>query len=140
MTIEELFGTLQMAVVAGWRKHLRTAKYAKHAALDRFYKKMPDKVDDLIEAWMGANGKKVGAFQNVLSSSNMNTLKYLMELKRVCKEGRPLMNGESELESYLDEIVALIDSTLYKVRELSESELEQGYPDLKDYINEALEN
>ena len=134
MTIEELFGTLQMSVVAGWRKHLRSAKYSKHMALDEFYKEMPDKVDDLIEAWMGAHGKKVGNFTNILTSSNLNTLKYLTELKRVCKEGRTLMGGNDELNSLLDDIINLINTTLYKVKELSESEI----MDLKDFINEAL--
>lgn len=134
MTIEELFGTLQMSVVAGWRKHLRSAKYSKHMALDEFYKDMPDKVDDLIEAWMGAHGKKVGNFTNILTSSNLNTLKYLTELKRVCKEGRTLMGGNDELNSLLDDIINLINTTLYKVKELSESEI----MDLKDFINEAL--
>ena len=136
MTIEELFGTLQMSVVATWRKHLRSAKYGKHMALDEFYKEMPEKVDDLIEAWMGAHGKKVGAFQNTLSSSNMNTLKYLNELKRVCKEGYSLLGDKDELKSLMDDIVNLINSTLYKVKELSESEV----IDLKDFINESLVN
>ena len=136
MTIEELFGTLQMSVVSGWRKHLRTAKYGKHEALDAFYKEMPEKVDALIEAWMGAHGKKVGAFQNVLSSSNMNTLKYLGELKKVCKEGYDLMGDNDELKSLLDDIVNLINSTLYKVKELSESRMK----DLAEFINEALVN
>ena len=136
MTIEELFGTLQMSVVATWRKHLRSAKYGKHMALDEFYKEMPEKVDDLIEAWMGAHGKKVGAFQNTLSSSNMNTLKYLNELKRVCKEGYGLLGDNDELKSLMDDIVNLINSTLYKVKELSESEV----IDLKDFINESLVN
>lgn len=134
MTIEELFGTLQMSVVATWRKHLRSAKYGKHEALDEFYKEMPEKVDDLIEAWMGANGKKIGAFQNVLSSSNMNTLKYLQELKRVCKEGYSLMGENDELKGLLDDIVNQINSTLYKVKELSESSM----MDLADFVNEAL--
>lgn len=134
MTIEELFGTLQMSVVATWRKHLRSAKYGKHMALDEFYKEIPEKVDDLIEAWMGAHGKKVGAFQNTLSSSNMNTLKYLNELKRVCKEGYGLLGDNDELKSLMDDIVNLINSTLYKVKELSESEV----MDLKDFINESL--
>ena len=136
MTIEELFGTLQMSVVAGWRKHLRTAKYGKHKALQEFYEEMPDKVDALIEGWMGANGKKVGAFQNTLSSSNLNTLKYLNELKRVCKEGRTLMGDNEELNSLLDDILNLINSTLYKVKELSESKM----INLMDYINESLVN
>lgn len=136
MTIEELFGTLQMSVVATWRKHLRSAKYGKHMALDEFYKEMPEKVDDLIEAWMGAHGKKIGAFQNTLSSSNMNTLKYLNELKRVCKEGYSLLGDKDELKSLMDDIVNLINSTLYKVKELSESNI----VDLKDFINESLVN
>ena len=137
MTIEELFGTLQMSVVSGWRKHLRTAKYAKHEALDEFYKEMPEKVDALIEAWMGAHGKKVGSFQNTLSSSNLNTLKYLGELKRVCKEGYALMGDNDELKSLLDDIVNLINSTLYKVKELAES---KSFKSLVEYVNESLVN
>ena len=134
MTIEELFGTLQMSTVATWRKHLRTAKYGKHEALDEFYKEMPEKVDSLIEAWMGAHGKKVGSFQNILSSSNLNTLKYLQELKRVCKEGYSLMGENDELKGLMDDIVNQINSTLYKVKELSESSM----INLSDFINEAL--
>lgn len=135
MKIEELFGTLQMSVVSGWRKHLRSAKYGKHIALQEFYEEMPDKVDALIEGWMGAHGKKVGAFQNVLPSSNLNTLKYLGELKSVCKQGYPLIGDNEELKSLLDDIVNLINSTLYKVKELSESSM----MDLVDFIKESFE-
>lgn len=136
MTIEELFGTLQMSVVSGWRKHLRSAKYGKHIALQEFYEEMPDKVDALIEGWMGANGKKIGNFTNILSSANMNTLSYLKELKAVCKQGYDLLDDNKELESLLDDIVNLINSTLYKVKELSESNIIS----LTDFINEQLEN
>ena len=135
MTIEELFGTLQQAVVGSWRKHLRTAKYGKHEALDEFYKEMPEKVDALIEAWMGAHGKKIGGFENLLKSANYNTLSYLKELKKICKQGYDLLDDNEELEGLLDDIVNLINSTLYKVKELSES---HSYPNLADYIAEAL--
>lgn len=135
MTIEELFGTLQQSVVAGWRKHLRTAKYSKHMALNDFYEEMPDKVDALIEAWMGVNGKKIKSYDNILQSKNMNTLSYLKELRSVVKQGYALMNNEAELEAKLDDIVELIDSTLYKVKELSENKFMKN---LKDFINEAL--
>ena len=137
MKIEELFGTLQQATVASWRKHLRTAKYAKHEALDEFYKELPEKVDALIEGYMGAHGKKITKFENILTSSNMNTLKYLQERKKVCKQGYDLLDENEELEGLLDDIVNLINSTLYKVKELAES---HSYPDLADYINEALTN
>lgn len=134
MTIEQLFGTLQQSVVSTWRKHLRTAKYSKHMALNDFYEEMPDKVDALIEAWMGANGKKIKNYENILQSSNMNTLTYLKELRKVVKQGYVLMNGEKELEALLDDIVELIDSTLYKVKELNENNI----IDLKDFINESF--
>lgn len=135
ITIEQLFGTLQQSVVSTWRKHLRTAKYAKHIALNDFYEDMPEKVDALIEAWMGVNGKKIKGYENILQSANMNTLTYLKELKKIAKQGYELMGGEKELEALLDDIVELIDSTLYKVKELDESET---MIDLSDYINEAL--
>ena len=135
ITIEQLFGTLQQSVVSTWRKHLRTAKYAKHIALNEFYEDMPEKVDALIEAWMGVNGKKIKGYENILQSANMNTLTYLKELKKIAKQGYELMGGEKELEALLDDIVELIDSTLYKVKELDESET---MIDLSDYINEAL--
>lgn len=134
MTVEELFGTLQQAVVGSWRKHLRTAKYGKHEALDEFYKEMPEKVDALIEAWMGANGKKIGEFENLLKSANYNTLSYLKELKKICKQGYTILGDNDELKSLLDDVVNLINSTLYKVKELSESSV----IDLKDYLMESL--
>ena len=136
MKIEELFGTLQQSVVATWRKHLRTHKYSKHMALDEFYKEMPEKVDDLIEAWMGENGRKVNSFENLITSRNMGTLAYLKELKRVCKEGYSLMNGDKSLEALLDDIVELINSTLYKVKELNESQMIS----LQQLIEESLVN
>ena len=133
ITIEELFGTLQQSVVYSWRKHLRSAKYAKHEALDEFYKEMPELVDTLIEAWMGANGRKISEYKNVISSSNMNTLKYLKELKSVVKQGYELMGDEPDLKACLDDILNLINTTLYKVKELSEC------VNLKDYIRESLD-
>ena len=134
MTIEELFGTLQQATVASWRKHLRTAKYAKHEALDEFYKELPEKVDALIEGYMGAHGKKITKFENIIKSSNMNTLKYLQELKKIYKQGYGLLDENEELKGLLDDIVNLINSTLYKVKELAESSV----IDLKDYLMESL--
>ena len=134
MTIEELFGTLQQAVVGTWRKHLRTAKYGKHVALNDFYEELHDLVDALIEGYMGATGKKIKGFDNIIQSKNMNTLAYLQELKKICKQGYDLLDENEELEGLLDDIVNLINSTLYKVKELSEGQM----IDLKDYVLEAL--
>ena len=134
MKVEELFGTLQQSVVASWRKHLKTDKYSKHEALDEFYKEMPELVDKLIEDWMGINGK-VEEYKNLLdNSSEMTTVEYLNELKKIVKQGYELVS-EKELQADLDSIASQIDSTLYKIKELKESMGLSNY--LKESLNEA---
>lgn len=129
MTIGEFFGTLQEAVTTEWRKHLQTNKYSKHMALDEFYKEMPEKIDALIEAWQ-ADNDPVEDYKNVLDSG-MDALDFLEALKKHTKEGRKLMDGESELESLVDDILSQIDSTIYKLKRLSES--------LSEHLRASLE-
>lgn len=128
MTIEELFGTLQQSVVATWRKHLKTSKYSAHMALDEYYKEMPEKIDKLIEDYMGHIGEKVSDYKNVIEVEG-DAYEYLKQLHDFVKNGRDLMDGESELESDLDDVLDQIDSTMYKLKELSES------LSMKDYLN-----
>lgn len=130
MTIEEFFGTLQESITAEWRKHLQTNKYSAHVALDDFYKEMPEKVDALIEAYQ-ADNDVVKDYKNVLDSG-MDALEYLEALKKLTKEGRELL-GSSELESLTDDILSLIDSTIYKLKHLKES-----MTSLMDSLHESL--
>lgn len=130
MTIGEFFGTLQESITAEWRKHLQTGKYSKHMALDEFYKEMPEKVDALIEAWQ-ADNDVVEDYKNVLDD-DMDALEYMEALKKHTKEGRKLLKS-SELESLADDILSLIDSTIYKLKHLKES-----MPDLVTFLKESL--
>lgn len=133
MSIEELFGTLQQSFVETWRKHLKTPKYSAHKALNDFYDDIPDLVDQLIEDYMGIHGK-VENYKNILDAEHEDEVAYLEALRKVCKEGRELLD-DSELESDMDSILSLIDSTLYQLKELKE----QHKPcSLKDYLYEAF--
>lgn len=132
-TIEEFFGTLQQSVVESWRKHLKTDKYSEHIALNEFYEEMPDLVDDLIEAWMGINGK-VKEYKNNFTEEQMGTIEYLETLKEFVKDGKDKFLDEDELESLCDDILAQIDSTLYKIKELKEHK----HINLKDFLVENL--
>lgn len=130
MTIGEFFGTLQDAVTAEWRKHLQTGKYSDHMALDDFYKDMPEKIDDLIEAWQ-ADNDIVEDYKNVLDE-DLDALQYMEALKQHTLEGRKMMTSP-ELESLCDDILSLIDSTIYKLKHLKES----LYP-LTSFLNENM--
>lgn len=131
MTIEEFFGTLQESITTEWRKHLQTNTYSAHEALDVFYKEMPEKVDALIEAWQ-ADNDIVKNYKNVLDEG-MDALEYLEALKKLTKEGRELLKS-SELESLCDDVLSLIDSTIYKLKHLKES-----MKPLAEFLKESLD-
>ena len=133
--IGELFGTLQQSVVAEWRKHLQTGKYSKHMALDEFYKDMPEAVDDLIEAYQGHNSVKVEDYKNIIDAREYDALGYLEALHDMIHESKYLLEG-SELLSLLDECLSIIDSAMYKLRELKEDIT--SLTSLKSYIKEQL--
>ncbi len=135
-TVEEFFGTLQQSVVETWRKHLKTDKYSKHKALDEYYDDMPELVDDLIEHYMGIHGK-VKEYKNLFTGDEYKTIDYLENIRTLVKDGRKTFcEGESELESDCDAILALVDKTLYQVKELDEG---LTIKSLRDFITESLQ-
>lgn len=135
-TVEELFGTLQQSIVESWRKHLKTSKYSAHMALNDFYDEMPDLVDQLIEDYMGVIGDKVGDYKCIFVAEDMDVYEYLKELRALVKDGVEKFLDESELKSDVDNILSLIDSTLYKLKELSENKTNRI--SLKDFLSESL--
>lgn len=133
MKVEELFGTLQQSMVETWRSHLKTNKYSEHIALDEYYSEIIDKVDALIENWMGTHDK-VEDYVNLLQDEEYESIQYLEALREIVVEGRDLMDS-SELESNVDDILGLIDRTLYKLKELTESKITPLSKYVKIWIN-----
>lgn len=133
MKIEELFGTLQQSMVETWRSHLKTNKYSEHIALDEYYNAIVDLVDTLVENWMGTHDK-VEDYVNLLQDEEYESIQYLEALREIVVEGRDLMDS-SELESNVDDILVLIDRTLYKLKELTESKITPLSKYLKIWIN-----
>ena len=119
--IEEFLGTLQQSTVEAWKKHLKTDKYSAHIALNEFYEDIVDLVDALIEEYQGINGK-VENLKNIMPSDELNAVEYLENLRELTKEGRKeFFEDQPELQSDTDAILSLIDSTLYKLKELKEN-------------------
>ena len=133
--VEELFGTLQQSVVESWRKHLKTSKYSSHMALNDFYDKMPDLVDQLIEDYMGVKGEKVDDYKCIFTAEDMDVYEYLKALRALVKGGTSKFLSDSELKSDVDSILSLIDSTLYKLKELSENSTKTS---LKVFLIESM--
>jgi len=138
-TIEEFFGTLQQSTVEAWKKHLKTDKYSNHIALNDFYEDIVELVDTLIEDYMGIYGK-IKNYKNLMTTDEMSAIEYLKELRDLCKTSSKELFDEddTELFSDIDEIVSLIDSTLYKLKELKESENRTYRNSLIEHLNSKL--
>lgn len=115
-SVGEFCGTLMQSVVEMWKAHLMTDRYSEHMALDEYYKEMPEKVDSFIESFLSIDGK-IDNYKNTLIF-NDDAIEYLTELKSLVVDGRDKYASTTELESAIDDVLSLIDSTLYKLKEL----------------------
>lgn len=118
-SVEEFFGTLLYSKTETHKSHLETSTNRDHVTLNDFYDDIVDLVDDLIEAYQGIHGK-VNGYENILKTDGPDAVGYLEDLRDMVRAGRDEYCKESELQSICDEILELIDSTLYKLKEFKE--------------------
>lgn len=101
--------------------HLSSRSYSQHKALETFYTEIGDHVDDFVEAFQGKYGllTKYPATADLFAEQDPIT--YLEYLKTEVTTLRRAVNfpQDSELQNITDEIMQLIDSTLYKLKFLA---------------------
>lgn len=97
-------------------QHWTTGSYAKHQALGEFYESMQGLVDTWAEAFMGKYGV-LTAFPPTATVANTDPIAYLRDLatKIAVYRAAPNFPKDTELQNLVDEIVAQIDATLYKL-------------------------
>ena len=98
-------------------QHWQTRNYATHKALKKYYEAIPDLVDKLVETYMGRNGL-VGEFEEEFEIEK-DPVRYFKALQKYVDESRKHLPKDSELQNIIDEILDLINSTLYKLQNLS---------------------
>ena len=100
--------------------HLQTPSFAEHKALNDYYDGIVDLVDGFVESYQG----KYGIINDYVSFSLMNytnkqqVLQYFEALNATVCEMRKTIT-DSYLDNQIDEIITLINSTLYKLKCLS---------------------
>jgi glycerophosphoryl diester phosphodiesterase len=97
--------------------HLKTRSYSAHKALGKFYDEIVDLIDSLAEAYQGRHG--LINFPEVPFKQEADAVMMLKTLRRYIDDNRMMMVQDSELQNIIDEILALMDSTLYKLEFLS---------------------
>jgi hypothetical protein len=95
--------------------HRQTKSYAEHKALRRFYEEIIPLVDQLSEVIQGLEGEIIEYPVDYYGPASSG-LEELMSLKEYVAEERKELPDNSEVQNIVDEIAALIDSTVYKLK------------------------
>jgi len=98
--------------------HLRSRSFAEHKALNDFYDDIVDLVDSFAEVYQGEHGLLAldGAY-----APGMNPKAMLAGLAAWIAENRDKVcpRSDTHIQNIIDEIVALINETLYKLKFLA---------------------
>jgi hypothetical protein len=101
--------------------HLQTTgegSFATHKALNDYYDEIVGITDGLVESYQGKYGIVTG-YSNVTLQEFQNceeVISYFETLYIYVEKSRQMLPQDSYIQNQVDEIVALITSTLYKLR------------------------
>ena len=108
MTPGKLIGTLFHSRDVMHIGHLQTTSFAEHKALNGYYDGILDLADKFSEVYFG-RFKRVEIV--IPEAKNMDAITHLKEMQSTIDTERN--NYPSELQNILDEMLALINKTLY---------------------------
>lgn len=98
--------------------HLQTRSYAEHMALGGLYEGLPGLIDSFAEACQGKYGLITG-YPTTLTVDQGNPLDFVRGLQSMIAVERQMLPQDTQLQNIVDEIVALVDGTAYKLAFLS---------------------
>jgi DNA-binding ferritin-like protein len=99
--------------------HLQTTSYSEHKALGEYYEAIGDFIDNLAESYQGKYGIIRGyTTPNKIEEVTNNgfVFSYFEKLSDVVEQAGKEIPQDSYLLNQIDEIVALIQSTIYKLK------------------------
>lgn len=95
--------------------HLRTASYAQHKALQKFYEGISELLDEYAEAYQGKYGTINGYETYPVTQDPRKAKTFLNALLKVIMKARTTTR-DSYLKNILDQIYELTYSTMYMLR------------------------
>lgn len=96
--------------------HLQTKSYAEHKALNEYYDGILELTDQLLEVYLG-KGKKIDFNRITMVFKGYNKqamIEYFKKLARyMVRVKKSLKDSDGDLLNIMEEIIALINKTLY---------------------------
>ena len=98
--------------------HLQTKSYALHKALNSYYEDILELIDSYIETYQGQYGIVTGYEKIEITPLSEDKIEgYLKDCAEIFAMARDSMkDSDSHLKNIMDEIIAVVYRTLYKVR------------------------
>lgn len=112
--IGEFFMRCRHAATAAHVLHLKTDSYAQHVALGEFYTSVIERADAVAETYIGRYGRFECPALEYVYPADAPTL--LRALRGWIDKHREEVCDCREAQNLIDEMLELIDSTMYKVR------------------------
>lgn len=115
----KLFESREMAHMYHLQVNGDQGSYAAHNALNAYYEEVIDLIDEVVEIYQGQYD--IITDYDVIDTSETKTkdkIEYFISIAQFIKDTRytALLQEDSHLQNIVDEIVALIYKTLYKLR------------------------
>lgn len=114
----DFVGMLLHSAVQVHMFHLMTSSYAQHMALGSFYDEMPDLTDSIAETLQGQEGKITSYPTTMTMSNTYDPIGFLTDLRKKVEGMRDSVSQSTNFLNQTDNVLDLIDSTLYKLKEL----------------------
>ena len=98
--------------------HLQTPSFAAHKALNDYYDEIVGITDGIAESYQGKYGI-ISGYGNIALQEYQSCEAIIMFFETLCmyvEKSRQILPQDSYLQNQIDEVVALIKSTIYKLR------------------------
>jgi hypothetical protein len=97
--------------------HNQVTSYAEHKTLNGFYEDIEDLLDGLVESVAGIYGRPVdyttADYENYIDNAQL--IAYFKEVYSYIQTERNSLYKESWVQNQIDEIAALVATTIYKL-------------------------
>lgn len=117
--VGEFIGSLLHSSTITHIMHLQAVgegSYAKHKALSSYYESIIDAADSLAEAIQGCEQTIITGYPKMFTVTLRDPLAYMEALKQFVDVNRDSVSEASNVQNEIDNIVTLIDSTIYKLK------------------------
>lgn len=113
--VEKFFSLLFESRDVAHKEHLKTKSYATHIALNEYYEGVLPLIDGMVESYQGIYGiVEIPEW----TPKYENPIIYLKDLLNTIDREKDELFTDSSLLNQIDEIKALVQSTLYKLENL----------------------